>query len=349
MRLEEFDYHLPTDLIAQEPLKERDKSKLLVLNRKSGKIEHRRFFEIINYLKKGDVLVCNQSEVIPAKIKGNKIVEGKRGAKLDLLFLSSIGEELGKFLIKPIKKIKVGSEILIGEDDQEFRMVVQEILEDGVAVLKMKQNDVGSADLRSLLDRCGEVPLPPYIQNSKIKGSEYQTVYAKDKGSVAAPTAGFHFTPALIEKLKQKGIQFVFVTLHVGLGTFRPVRNKKVENHKMHSERFELTNGNAEVLNKAKNDDRRIIAVGTTSVRVLESSFENNKFIPQTRETDIFIYPGYQFKSVTAMITNFHLPKSTLLMLVSAFAGKELVDKAYSEAIKERYRFYSFGDGMLIL
>ncbi|MFC1686461.1 tRNA preQ1(34) S-adenosylmethionine ribosyltransferase-isomerase QueA [Patescibacteria group bacterium] len=346
MKITEFDYKLPKELIAQKPIEPRDHSRLLVLDRKNNTIEHRHFFEIGKYLKKGDVLVCNQSEVISAKISGYKIIDNKKSAKLDLLLLNSNNKGLWEFLVKPIKRIKVGSEILIEKDDHKLKAIVEEILEDGIALLRFKESD---ETVLNFFDKYGDIPLPPYIQNQKIKRSQYQTIYAKRLGSVAAPTAGFHFTNDLIKKLKRKGIQFVFVTLHVGLGTFQPVRNDKIENHKMHSEKFELNKDNAEILNKARKNKQRIIPVGTTSVRVLESSFKNDKFISQTIETDIFIYPGYQFKTVDAMITNFHLPKSTLLMLVSAFTGKELIDKAYLEAIKEKYRFYSFGDAMLIL
>lgn len=345
MDLKEFDYKLPKKLIAGKPVTPRDRSRLLVLNRKNNIIEHRRFFEIIDHLKKGDVLVCNQSKVIPAKIFGYKMINGKKSAKLDLLLLNN-NNGLWEFLIKPIKRVGVGSEILIEKDAHKLKVTIEKIFDDGVAQLKFKKSD---KEIFNFFDKYGGVPLPPYIQNKKIKRSQYQTVYAKQSGSVAAPTAGFHFTNDLMDKLKKKGIQFGFVTLHVGLGTFQPVRSGKIEEHKMHSEKFELDQKTADLLNKAKQNKQRIIAVGTTSVRVLESSYQNGKFVSQTTETDIFIYPGYQFKAVDAMITNFHLPESTLLMLVSAFAGKELIDKAYSEAIQEKYRFYSFGDAMLIL
>ena len=346
MQLGDFDYHLSRELIAQEPIKPRDHSRLLVLNRKDKTIRHRHFFEVGNYLKEGDVLVCNQSEVIPAKLSGYRIGESGKKAKLDLLLLESKKKRVWEFLVKPIKRIKAGDQVRIEGNSNQLQAIVEEVLENGVALLRFKEDD---KVILEFFDRYGGVPLPPYIQNDKIRRSQYQTIYAKEKGSVAAPTAGFHFTVSLVEKLKQKGIQFVFVTLHVGLGTFQPVRCEKIEDHKMHLERFELDQKTANLLNKARENKRRIIAIGTTSVRVLESSFQGGKFISQTAETSLFIYPGYQFKAVDAMITNFHLPQSTLLMLVSAFAGKELIDKAYSEAIKKHYRFYSFGDAMLIL
>jgi len=346
MQLRDFDYNLPRELIAQEPIEPRDHSCLLVLNRKDKIIKHRHFFEVIDYFKRGDVLVCNQSEVIPAKLSGYRIGESGKKAKLDLLLLESKKERVWEFLVKPIKRIKAGDQIRIEGDSNQLQAIVEEVLENGVALLRFKKdNEV----ILEFFDRYGNVPLPPYIQNDEIKHSQYQTIYAREKGSVAAPTAGFHFTMNLIEKLKQKGIQFTFVTLHVGLGTFQPVRCKRIGDHKMHLERFELDKKTADLLNRIRESGQRIIAVGTTSVRVLESSFKDGKFVPQVAETGLFIYPGYKFKVVDAMITNFHLPRSTLLMLVSAFAGKELIDRAYEEAIERRYRFYSFGDAMLIL
>jgi len=279
---------------------------------------------------------------IPAKLSGDKIVDGKKSAKLDLLFLSQKGE-LFQFLVKPIKRVKVGAIILIGD---KLEAVVEKVFEDGIAGLRFR--DSGERVLQFIENR-GSVPLPPYITNSRITRSDYQTIYAKRKGSVAAPTAGFHFTNELMNDLKQKGVQFAFVTLHVGLGTFQPVRSGVVEKHQMHSEWFEMDRKTANLLNRVRQDRKRIIAVGTTSVRVLESSFQDGKFNPVRGTTSLFIYPGYQFKTIDALISNFHLPKSTLLMLVSAFAGRRLIKKAYQEAIKRKYRFYSFGDAMLII
>ncbi len=348
MKLADFNYYLPPKLIAQDPMKPRDHSRLLILNRlpagkagKTGKIEHRHFYEIGNYLKRGDVLVCNQSKVIPAKLSGYKIVAGKKSAKLNLLFLSQKGQSF-QFLVKPIKRVRAGTIILVGD---KLEATVEKILEDGIADLRFKDSN----KVLQFIERYGAVPLPPYISNNKIDRSDYQTVYARPFGSVAAPTAGFHFTAQLMNDLKKQGIKIVFVTLHVGLGTFQPVRSEIIEKHKMHSEWFELNQKTASLLNQAKKNGRRIIACGTTSVRVLESSFRDNQFIAQKGTTDIFIYPGYRFQTIDNLITNFHLPKSTLLMLVSAFAGKDLIKKAYQEAIKKQYRFYSFGDAMLII
>jgi len=346
MRTEEFDYFLPKELIAQTPIEPRDASRLMVLHRQTGAIEHRVFRDLGDYLEAGDVLVCNESRVIPARLFGHKV---PTGGKVELLLVSRKGERVWEVLTKG-RKVREGTRIELHRDGSEgIAGVVIGQAKEGAKLIEFE------APIEPLLDELGVVPLPPYIHKPLEKPERYQTVYARVKGSVAAPTAGLHFTPQLIEKLKAKGVEFAFVTLHIGLDTFRPVRTENIENHSMHSEYCRIGPEVAEQINRAKAQGRRIVAVGTTSVRVLEtatckkakSGFEPLE--PFEGWTDLFIYPGYRFRVVDALITNFHLPRSTLLMLVAAFAGKELVDRAYQEAIKEKYRFYSFGDAMLIL
>lgn len=369
MKLKDFDYNLPKSLIAQKPAKPRDHSRLMAVNRKTGKIEHRHFYDIADYLQKGDVLVLNNTKVFPARLIGKR---EKTGGKFEVFLLKKIEdrrsktEENWQALIGNRRK-KTGQIIEFGRGLK--CEIVRRIDE---AVWEVKFNKSSSA-LEKLVDELGQVPTPPYIKTedrrSKTKQlkSEYQTIYAQHRGSVAAPTAGFHFTKQLINKLKKKGIQFEYVTLHVGLGTFAPVKEQNIKKHKMHAEFAVIDKRTAQRLNLAKNAGRRIIAVGTTTMRTLEAFSEKSqipgskfqgsfkfqdqsfKIIPRQKWTDIFIYPGYQFKFVDAMITNFHLPKSTLLMLLSALAGRPLIFKAYQTAIRKKYRFYSFGDSMLVL
>jgi len=344
MKLSEFDYHLPDELVAQFPVEQRDHSRLLVLNRKSGEIHHRNFYEIIDSLNAGDVLVLNNSKVFPARIFGEK---ESTGGKVELLLnkeiRDSVWEVIGKNL-KPNIKINFGRSSLKGI-----------VLDKKDEVFEVGFNLKGNAFFNEI-ERIGQVPLPPYIKKTVVDEDKvrYQTIYAKDWGSVAAPTAGLHFTDRLLEKIKQKGIILAEVTLHVGLGTFAPVKTEKIQNHKIHSEYYSVKKTELEKIIQAKKEDRRAIAVGTTSTRVLETVYGKfGKFQLPVEDyfgwTDIFIYPGYKFKCVDSLITNFHLPKSTLLMLVSTFAGKENIDRAYKEAIDKKYRFFSYGDAMLII
>jgi len=328
-----YYYDLPQELIAQTPVEPRDSSRLLAFDKKTKAISHNVFHNILDYLNAGDVLVINNTRVLPARLFGYK----NTGAKIEVLLQKRLNLTEWSILAKPTKRLKVGTKLVFSEK------LEGEILEIGdFGNCKVRFDFEGAFEHR--LSEVGTMPLPPYIKE-KLKDQErYQTVYAKEEGSSAAPTAGLHFTPQLLEKIKEKGVQIVEVLLHVGLGTFRPVSEENILNHKMHSEFFEMTKENADILNKAKAEKRRIIAVGTTSVRALESSFVEGKIIPQKRETNIFIYPSYKFKVVDAMITNFHLPESTLIMLVSAFVGYDNAMNIYKEAVKEKYRFFSFGD-----
>ena len=341
MKTSDFYYDLPEELIAQTPIEKRDHSRMLVYNMKEKFIEHKHFFDIIDYLSANDVLVINKSKVIPARLYGSR---EEKEEVLETLLLKKLELNTYECLVKPGKKFKIGTKItysdnLIGE--------VKSINETGERIITF---DVLNGDtLEVELDRIGEMPLPPYIKEKLKKKDRYQTVYAKIDGSSAAPTAGLHFTPELLEKIKNKGVQIEEVVLHVGLGTFRPVKVEDVENHIMHSEEYYIDNDTAERLNKAKRDGKRIIAVGTTSVRTLESvSDENGVITAGSGTTSIFIYPPYKFKFVDSLITNFHLPESTLLMLVSSLMGKEELFRCYESAIKEKYRFFSFGDCMFI-
>jgi len=346
MKTEEFDYYLPKELIAQSPVEPRDASRLMVLHRQTGAIEHRVFRDLPDYLAAGDILVYNESRVIPARLFGHKV---PTGGKVELLLVAKKGERAWEVLTKG-RKVRVGAQIELHRDGGGG--VVGEVIGEADEGVKLVEFE---APIEPLLDELGVVPLPPYIHRPLEEPERYQTIYAKVKGSVAAPTAGLHFTPQLMRGLKAKGVEFAFVTLHIGLDTFRPVRTENIENHPMHSEYCRISSEVTEQINRAKAAGGRIVAVGTTSVRVLETAASQKvkgdfgPVGPFDGWTDLFIYPGYRFRVVDALITNFHLPRSTLLMLVAAFAGKELVDRAYQEAIKEKYRFYSFGDAMLIL
>ena len=339
MKTSDFDYYLPEELIAQTPIKDRDKSRLLVMDRKTGELEHKNFYDIIDYLNPGDVLVLNNTKVMPARIIGHKV---DTDAVIEVLMLKDLGNDIYECLSKPAKRVKVGSIIKFSDELSAECIFVGE---DGIRHYKFIYNGI----FLEILDRLGEMPLPPYIHEKLKDKDRYQTVYAKEVGSAAAPTAGLHFTKELLNKIKDKGILIEEITLHVGLGTFRPVEVEDVTNHKMHSEFYTMSKETAEVLNKAKKDGRRIISVGTTTTRTLETIMNlYNEFKECSGWTDIFIYPGYEFKAIDALITNFHLPKSTLVMLVSAFSSKENILNAYNEAVKEKYRFFSFGDAMFI-
>ncbi len=341
MNINEFDYDLPEDRIAQSPLKDRSSSKLLVMDKNTGELTHEVFSNIINYLNKGDVLVLNNTKVIPARLIGEK---QDTHAHIGLLLLKTLDNDVWECLSRPQKRLKIGTIVSFG--DGLLKAQVIKLLDEGIVHVKLIYDGI----LYEILDKLGEMPLPPYIHEKLKDKDRYQTVYAKIEGSAAAPTAGLHFTNELLDELKNKGIIITFVTLHVVLGTFRPVMEENVLDHKMHSEYYEMTKETADILNKAKEEKRRIISVGTTSCRTLETIARDNngRFKECHGNTDIFIYPGYEFKAIDALITNFHLPKSTLVMLVSAFSKKEFILNAYQEAIKNDYRFFSFGDAMFI-
>ena len=334
----DYDYDLPLELIAQTPLENRSESRLMVLNRKNKTIEHKKFSDIIDYLSSNDVLVLNDTKVIPARLIGEK--EDTK-AVIEVLLLKDLGNNKWECLAKPQKRVKIGTVISFG--DGLLKAKCLEKFDMGICHFELIYEGI----LVEILDKLGSMPLPPYIHEKLMDKDRYQTVYAKNLGSAAAPTAGLHFTPELLEKIKEKGVELVFVTLHVGLGTFRPVEAEDLTNHVMHSEYYEISKEAADTLNKAKAAGKRIIAVGTTSTRTLESAYDNG-FKECKNDTSIFIYPGYEFKAIDAQITNFHLPKSTLIMLVSALASKEFILNAYEEAVKEKYRFFSFGDAMFI-
>lgn len=341
MNTKDFYYDLPQELIAQTPLTDRTASKLLVLDRKTKNLEHRHFFDIVEYLKPGDCLVMNNTRVIPARLYGVK--EGT-GGKIEFLLLKRVELDVWEVILKPGRRAKKGTKFIFGDGILTAEII--DTKEDGGRLVKFFYDGVWE----EILDKLGEMPLPPYIKEKLSDNERYQTVYSKIEGSAAAPTAGLHFTPELLEKIKQKGVKLAFVTLHVGLGTFRPVSVENVEDHIMHSEYYEISRETAEIINKARESGGRIIAVGTTSVRTLETCTDSNgKICEASGETKIFIYPGYKFKAVDALITNFHLPESTLLMLVSAFADKATVMEAYKTAVNEHYRFFSFGDAMFIV
>lgn len=338
--LEQFDFPLDEELIAQEPSQLRDHSRLMVLNKKEKTIEHKHFYDIIDYLRPGDVLVRNNSKVIPARLYG---VKDQTNAHVEVLLLKDLGNHLYECLCGNAKTIKVGT--LIHFQDDLLTMTCVEVRDEGIRVMELHYDGI----LYEILDKLGKMPLPPYIHKQCQDNSRYQTVYAKIEGSAAAPTAGFHFTDELFEKIKAKGVEVLDVTLHVGLGTFRPVKTNNILEHHMHSEEFEMTQEVADRLNLTKKEGRRIIAVGTTSTRTLEAIYKKyHQFVKTKESTEIFIYPGYKYEAIDALITNFHLPKSTLIMLVSAFAGKDFILHAYDVAVKERYRFFSFGDAMFI-
>ena len=339
MKTDDFDYELPQELIAQVPLQDRSSSRLMVLDRKTKQIAHKHFYDIVEELKAGDVLVLNDTKVIPARLIGTK--EDTK-ATIEVLLLNDLQNDTWKCLTKPAKRVKIGTVIDFGN---LLKATCVGVYDEGIREYKLTYDGV----LMEILDKLGSMPLPPYIHQELKDKDRYQTVYAKNIGSAAAPTAGLHFTKDLLTKIKDKGVIITTVTLHVGLGTFRPVNVEDVKKHKMHSEYYVMSQKTADILNSAKQEKRRIIAVGTTSVRTLETVMqEYNEFKECCGNTDIFIYPGYKFKAIDALITNFHLPKSTLIMLVSAFASKDFILKSYQEAVKERYRFFSFGDAMLI-
>ncbi len=340
MTTKDFYYDLPQELIAQVPLEDRTSSKLLVLNKETGTVSHKVFKEITDYLIEGDCLVLNNTRVIPARLYGVK--EGS-GGKIEFLLLKRIELNKWEVILKPGKKARIGSRFVFG--DGILTAEVLEIIEDGKRIVEFTYTGVWE----EVIDKLGEMPLPPYIHHKLEDKERYQTIYSKIEGSAAAPTAGLHFTDELLDTIKSKGVNVVYLTLHVGLGTFRPVSVENVENHIMHTEYFELSDDVANIINTTKKNGGRVIAVGTTSVRTLETlGTDDGKIIAGKGETNIFIYPGYNFKIIDAMITNFHLPESTLLMLISAFAGKDKVFNAYNEAIKNKYRFFSFGDAMFI-
>ena len=340
MKTDEFDYYLPEELIAQTPLAKRDNSKLMILNRKNGEIKHEVFHNIVNFLNKGDVLVLNDTKVMPARLIGEK--EDTK-AVIEVLLLKNIKDNTWEVLVKPAKRIKVGTVVTFGNG--ELKATCNKIGEEGIREVTFSYNGI----FYEILDKLGIMPLPPYIKEKLQDKNRYQTVYAKNIGSSAAPTAGLHFTKELLKEIENKGIKICYITLHVGLGTFRPVNVEDVTKHKMHSEFYQMSEEVANTLNKAKENKQRIIAVGTTSTRTLETIMTKyGKFVKTSGWTDIFIYPGYNFKAIDAQITNFHLPKSTLIMLVSAFSSKEIILKAYEEAVKNKYRFFSFGDSMFI-
>ena len=340
MRKEDFNFDLPEELIAQDPLEDRSSSRLLVLDKETGKTEHHVFREIIEYLEEGDCLVINDTKVIPARLIGSKI---GTDAKIEVLLLKRKENDVWETLVKPGKKAKIGTRISFGDGLLVGEVV--DIVEEGNRLIHFEYEGI----FEEILDRLGQMPLPPYITHQLEDKNRYQTVYAKHSGSAAAPTAGLHFTQELLKKIEEKGVQIARVTLHVGLGTFRPVKVDNILEHHMHSEFYQIEEEAAEKINTAKAYGKRVIAVGTTSCRTIESAAkEDGTIAPVSGWTDIFIYPGYQFKVLDCLITNFHLPESTLVMLVSALAGREHVLNAYEEAIKERYRFFSFGDAMFI-
>ena len=340
MKTDDFDYNLPLHLIAQTPIKNRDESKMLVLDKTTGSIEHKHFSDIIDYLNPGDTLVLNDTKVIPARLYG---IKEETNASIEVLMLKDLNNNTWECLTKPAKRVKVGTIISFGDGLLKAECIEEKA--EGIRIFKLIYEGI----LYEILDKLGEMPLPPYIHEKLADKDRYQTVYAKNLGSAAAPTAGLHFTKDLLEKIKEKGIDVLYITLHVGLGTFRPVNVEDVTKHKMHSEFYMMSSNVALKLNKAKKENRRIISVGTTTTRTLETIMSlYGEFEECSGFTDIFIYPGYEFKAIDSLITNFHLPKSTLVMLVSALAGKENIMNAYNEAIKNEYRFFSFGDSMFI-
>ena len=341
MHLKDYYYDLPERLIAQEPISQRDKSKLMILDKLSGSVSHGVFTDILKYIKKGDCLVLNNTRVIPARLFG---IKKETGSAIEFLLLNRKEKDIWEVILKPGKKAKQGAKFLFGDGQLEAEIL--EVMPDGNRLVRFNYEGI----FEQILDRLGNIPLPPYITKSLSDKERYQTVYSKHKGSAAAPTAGLHFTDELLEKIKNMGINIAYVTLHVGLGTFRPVKTENILEHKMHSEYYELDGINASIINNAKMAGGKVICVGTTSTRTIESIADNNGYVNESKGwTDIFIYPGYKFKITQGLITNFHLPESSLLMLISALAGRENVLNAYQEAIREEYRFFSFGDAMLII
>lgn len=339
MKTNEFDYNLPEELIAQHPTKNRDEARMMVLDKNTGDREDKYFYDIIDYLQAGDVLVMNDTRVIPARLFGHR---PEKEEKIEVFLLTNTEGSKWEVLVRPGKKMKIGTEVIFSE---ELSCKVLEIKEDGNRIVEFYYEGI----FNEILDRLGNMPLPPYIKEKLKDNEDYQTVYSKNPGSVAAPTAGLHFTKELLEKIEAKGIKLAYLTLNVGLGTFRPVNEDEITDHKMHSEFYTLSEETAEILNEAKKEGRRIIAVGTTSIRTLEAVYQKNgKICADSGWTDIFIYPGFEFKVVDAIITNFHLPKSTLIMLIAAFTSKDIILNAYNDAVGKKYRFFSFGDCMFI-
>ncbi len=340
MKVSDFNYDLPKELIAQVPIKDRDESRLMVLDRKNKTIENKIFKDIIDYLNPGDCLVRNNTKVIPARLYG---IKEETGANIEFLLLNRIDGDIWEVMVRPGRRLMPGVKVTFG--DGILKAEILEKMENGNRKVKFEYNGI----FNEILDKIGLMPLPPYIHEKLKEKDRYQTVYAKYEGSAAAPTAGLHFTNELLKKIQEKGVEIANVTLHVGIGTFRPVKVENVEEHNMHSEHFYIKQEDADKINRAKKAGKRVIAVGTTSCRVLESIADENGMVEATeKDTSIFIYPGYKFKCLDALITNFHLPESTLIMLVSALAGKDFIMKAYREAVKEKYRFFSFGDAMFI-
>jgi len=339
MKVSEFNYNLPEELIAQTPIEKRDMSRLMVLDKENKTIEHKVFKDILDYLEEGDCLVINNTKVLPARLYGKK----ETGANVEFLLLNNIEGDVWECIVRPGNKLHVGTTVSFGEG--LLKADILEVMEGGTRKVKFNYNGI----FNEILDKIGLMPLPPYIHEELKEKDRYQTVYARHQGSSAAPTAGLHFTEELLEKVKEKGVQITKVTLHVGIGTFRPVKVEDVESHHMHSEHYYIKQEDADKINKAKENGKKVIAVGTTSCRVLESvADEQGKVKEIEGDTSIFIYPGYKFKCVDNLITNFHLPESTLIMLVSSLAGKDFIMEAYEQAVKEKYRFFSFGDAMLI-
>jgi len=340
MNLDLFDYNLPEELIAQTPLEKRDEAKLLVLDKVTGEIEHKKFYDIISYLEKGDTLVLNNTKVLPARLLGEKT---DTHALIEVLLLKNLGENTWETLVKPARRIKEGTIVSFG--DGRLKCKCTKVLDEGIRHFEFIYDGI----FLEILDSLGAMPLPPYIHEKLEDKTMYNTVYAKEEGSAAAPTAGLHFTNELLKKIEEKGINICYVTLHVGLGTFRPVKVDDIKKHHMHSEYYNMSKEVAKKLNETKKNNKKIIAVGTTSTRVLETVMKNhNQFEESAGWTDIFIYPGYDYKAIDSLITNFHLPKSTLVMLVSALAGRENILNAYNKAVEDKYRFFSFGDAMFI-
>lgn len=342
MKIDLFDFDLPEELIAQTPLPNRDASRLMVLDKKTGEIRHETFRNILSYLHEGDCLVLNDTRVMPARLYGEK---EDTGANIEVLLLKQLEGDRWETLVKPAKRVKIGTNITFG--DGRLKATCVDTLEHGGRILEFSYQGI----FYEVLEQLGEMPLPPYIKEKLDDPERYQTVYAREVGSAAAPTAGLHFTEQLLDDIRAKGVHIAFITLHVGLGTFRPVNVENIEEHDMHAEFYQMTEETARLLNEVRQQGGRIIAVGTTSTRTLETiaSKHNGVFVAESGWTDIFIYPGYEFKAIDGLVTNFHLPKSTLIMLVSALAGRENILRAYNVAVKERYRFFSFGDAMLII
>ncbi|RDE31940.1 tRNA preQ1(34) S-adenosylmethionine ribosyltransferase-isomerase QueA [Parageobacillus thermoglucosidasius] len=342
MKIDLFDFDLPEELIAQTPLPNRDASRLMVLDKKTGEIRHETFRNILSYLREGDCLVLNDTRVMPARLYGEK---ENTGAHIEVLLLKQLEGDRWETLVKPAKRVKAGTKIIFG--DGRLQATCVDTLEHGGRVLQFSYRGI----FYEVLEQLGEMPLPPYIKEKLADPERYQTVYAREIGSAAAPTAGLHFTEQLLDDIRAKGVRIAFITLHVGLGTFRPVNVENIEEHDMHAEFYQMTEATAQLLNETKRQGGRIIAVGTTSTRTLETiaARHDGTFVAESGWTDIFIYPGYEFKAIDGLVTNFHLPKSTLIMLVSALAGRENILHAYNVAVKERYRFFSFGDAMLII